>query len=106
MHQQKVKLEQHECVKPIIIDGCTSCGTCIESCPVDALYLDDQGAIMDYDRCIGCNNCISACSESIIKLNWENMNEFIEKMTEYALGVVKSKKGKVRIHEFLDEHNS
>ena len=56
---------------------------------------------MDYDRCIGCNNCISACSESIIKLNYENMNEFIEKMTEYALGVVKSKKGKLGYMNFL-----
>ena len=95
------KLEQHECVKPIIMEGCTSCGTCLKSCPLDALYLNDQGAIMDYDRCIGCNNCISACSESIIKLNYENMNEFIEKMTEYALGVVKSKKGKLGYMNFL-----
>ena len=28
------KLEQHECVKPIIMEGCTSCGTCLKSCPV------------------------------------------------------------------------
>ena len=27
------KIEQHECVKPVILNGCTSCGTCIESCP-------------------------------------------------------------------------
>ena len=95
------KIEQHECVKPIILDGCTSCGTCIESCPENAMNIGEEGAQMDYDCCIGCNNCIFECPESLIRLNWKSMNEFIEKMTEYALGAVKSKNGKVGYMNFL-----
>ncbi len=95
------KIEQHQCVKPSILEGCKSCGTCIESCPENAMYLAENGAEMDYDRCIGCNNCIFACPESLIKLNWNNINEFIERMTEYALGAVQSKKGKVGYMNFL-----
>ncbi|MDD3985044.1 MAG: DUF362 domain-containing protein [Methanobacterium sp.] len=95
------KIEQHQCVKPNIMEGCTSCGICINSCPVNALYLDEQGAKMDYDRCIGCNNCIDKCSDSLIEQNWENINEFTEKITEYALGAVKNKKGKIGYMNFL-----
>ena len=95
------KIEQHACVKPTISEGCTSCGTCIESCPEDAMKMTETGVEMVYDRCIACNNCIFACTNSLIKLNWDNMNEFIEKMTEYALGAVKNKKGKVGYMNFL-----
>jgi uncharacterized Fe-S center protein len=89
------KLEQHECVKPVILDGCTLCSKCIESCPENAMYIQENNARIFYDQCIGCNNCICACPESLIQLNWNRMNEFIERMTEYALGAVKKKKGKV-----------
>jgi uncharacterized protein len=95
------KIEQHECVKPIISEGCKYCGTCIESCPENAMLLGEKGAEMDYDRCIACNNCIFACPESLIKLNWNRITEFIEKMTEYALGAVQSKKGKIGYMNFL-----
>ncbi len=95
------KLEQHKFVKPVIRNGCTSCGNCIKSCPEEAMLLGEKGTLIEYDVCIGCNNCIFACPESIIKLNWDNMNNFIEGMTEYALGAVKSKNGKVGYMNFL-----
>ena len=95
------KKEQHECVKPIIMEGCTSCGTCIESCPENAMYMGGEGVEMEYDRCIACNNCVYACPESIIELDWNRMDEFIERMTEYALGAVQNKKEKVGYMNFL-----
>ncbi len=95
------KLEQHKCVKPIIEGDCTSCGSCIESCPENAIYMEDQGALMDYDKCIGCNNCIFACNDSLISIDWNNIESFIEGMTEYALGAVKNKKDKVGYINFL-----
>lgn len=95
------KIEQHKCVKPIIMEGCVSCGTCVDSCPENAMFLCKTGAEMDYDRCIACNNCIFACPESLIQLDSKKMNEFIEKMTEYALGAVQNKKGKVGYMNFL-----
>jgi uncharacterized Fe-S center protein len=95
------KIEQHACVKPVILEGCNSCGTCIESCPEKAMQMTENGAEMIYDKCIACNNCIFACSNSLIKLDWDNMSEFIERMTEYALGAVKNKRGKVGYMNFL-----
>jgi uncharacterized Fe-S center protein len=94
------KLEQHECVKPIINNACTSCGTCIDSCPVSSISLGDI-AVIDYESCIACNNCLENCPDSCIELPWENMPEFIEKMVEYAFGAVKNKNDKVGYINFL-----
>lgn len=95
------KIEQHKCSKPVIMPGCTSCGNCIDACPEAAFELSESGSLINYDRCIACNNCIGACPESLIKLDWSTMEEFIERMTEYALGAVKNKSKKTGYINFL-----
>lgn len=95
------KLEQHECAKPIVTDFCLGCGTCIETCPVSAMALEDQKSVINYDRCIGCNDCVDACPEAAISLDWDKMGIFMEKMVEYAYGAVKNKRGKVGYINFL-----
>ncbi|MCD4716805.1 MAG: 4Fe-4S binding protein [Desulfobacterales bacterium] len=42
-------------------DECTGCGECIESCPVDALSMEDDFPEVDQDWCIGCGVCVSKC---------------------------------------------
>lgn len=95
------KIEQHQCSKPVIFEGCTSCGKCSDSCPVSAFEISATGAAINYDKCIACNNCLGACSDGLIKLNWSTMEEFIERMTEYALGAVKNKTEKTGYMNFL-----
>lgn len=95
------KLEQHECAKPIITDSCTGCGVCVGECPVYAMYLTNKKSHIDYEICIACNNCLEVCPESVIELDWESMEPFMEKMVEYAYGAVKNKKGKVGYINFL-----
>ena len=48
---------------------CTSCGTCIDRCPMDAVSLnaDDQAQI-DRDRCIGCGLCVTTCPTGALSL--------------------------------------
>ena len=95
------KIEQHECAKPVIKGTCVTCGKCMSVCPEDAIYMEDQRSVIDYDRCIGCNFCIEACPDSVIGLDFEKVPEFIEKMVEYAYGAVKNKENKVVYISFL-----
>ena len=97
------KIEQHEITKPIITDSCNACGVCVGECPVYALYLQNKKSQIDYNMCIGCNNCLEICPDSAIKLDWENMPLFMERMVEYAYGAVKNKRDKVGYMNFLTE---
>jgi uncharacterized Fe-S center protein len=95
------KLEQHECAKPVIHEKCIGCGKCIKSCPVSAMHIEKEKSVIDYEACIACNNCLLTCPESVIDLNWEDIQPFIEKMTEYAYGAVKNKQNKICYINFL-----
>ncbi len=49
-------------------DKCTSCGTCIDHCPVSALSLAGAIPQVDPDRCIACFCCQEMCPEKAITL--------------------------------------
>lgn len=50
-----------------ITDECIACGTCLESCPADAIIEGDLYKI-DPDKCEECGSCIESCpSEAIIE---------------------------------------
>jgi uncharacterized protein (DUF362 family)/Pyruvate/2-oxoacid:ferredoxin oxidoreductase delta subunit len=47
---------------------CTACGTCIEHCPVSALFMDEDIPKVDADTCIICFCCQEMCPEKAISL--------------------------------------
>jgi electron transport complex protein RnfB len=49
-------------------EECMGCGDCIDRCPMEALSMQDEIAVMDANRCIGCGLCISACSTGALRL--------------------------------------
>ncbi len=49
-------------------ETCTSCGTCIEQCPVSALAMPEEIPIVDPDECITCFCCQEMCPEKAIML--------------------------------------
>jgi len=48
-------------------DECTGCEMCMESCPMDAISLDDV-AHVNLDRCIGCGVCAYNCPMDAVKV--------------------------------------
>jgi len=52
---------------------CQQCpdAPCIESCPVSAIYSDDENGIIkiDSEKCIGCKKCVQACPYNAMFFN-------------------------------------
>ncbi|MFB0516138.1 MAG: RnfABCDGE type electron transport complex subunit B [Candidatus Neomarinimicrobiota bacterium] len=58
--------------------GCLGYGDCIDSCPFDALYLNDNGLpVVVEDRCTGCGKCVDACPRGVIELHPKSHRLFI-----------------------------
>ena len=49
-------------------EKCTGCGSCVDACPVDALKLDGDKAVVDEDTCIDCGTCVDECPVEAISL--------------------------------------
>lgn len=48
-------------------EECIGCGNCLESCPVDAITLNDVAKVSD--DCIECGTCVSNCPTDAISLS-------------------------------------
>jgi len=58
--------------------GCIGYGDCVEACPFDAMYLNDNGLPVVIDeKCTGCGNCVDSCVRDIIELHPERHKLFV-----------------------------
>lgn len=51
-----------------ILSFCKGCGTCIKTCPNNALSLENGKAVVDHKLCILCGYCNPVCPEFAIRL--------------------------------------
>ena len=49
-------------------DKCTGCGNCVEVCPMEAIKLEDDIAVVDEEECIECGACVDECPEDAMEL--------------------------------------
>jgi ferredoxin len=47
---------------------CSSCGTCVETCPFHAISIIESKAIIDWVKCLGCGVCATQCPVEAISL--------------------------------------
>ncbi len=50
----------------VLKDLCTGCGSCIDSCPTDAISMDKDIANIDKDSCTECGICADNCPTDAI----------------------------------------
>lgn len=51
------------------IYGCLGFGSCVKSCPFDAMAMQDNGLpVVFEDKCTACGNCVLACPKGIMEL--------------------------------------
>ena len=68
MLERPADMVQSYYVSKIDPELCTTCETCMERCPMDAIKLDGDFAEILDGRCIGCGVCIPTCPEEAISL--------------------------------------
>lgn len=49
-------------------ESCVGCGVCVDACPVSAIAMDGDVAVVDADSCIDCGACIGECPQEAIAL--------------------------------------
>lgn len=42
-------------------NGCIGCAKCVKTCPNGAISMEDNLAVIDYEKCTGCGACAEAC---------------------------------------------
>jgi Ni,Fe-hydrogenase III small subunit/formate hydrogenlyase subunit 6/NADH:ubiquinone oxidoreductase subunit I len=50
-------------------DGCRACA---ETCPTDAITVDQQGLRLDLGRCLFCTECVEACPEGALRFSQDH----------------------------------
>jgi ferredoxin len=67
------KINKMPGVTVTVTDDCIGCGTCIESCFVNAIELIDEKAVV-HESCRGCGRCVSVCPERAIELTIDDLD--------------------------------
>ena len=49
-------------------EECTGCESCVDSCPEEAIAMNDDIAVVDEDACNDCGTCVDACPVEAITL--------------------------------------
>lgn len=48
--------------------GCIACKLCEKACPVDAIHVIDNLAVIDYNKCTSCGECVKVCPMKTIRI--------------------------------------
>lgn len=58
--------------------GCIGLGSCVRSCPFDAIHMSETGIpYVDAEKCTACGNCVVACPRDLIELHPVNYEAFV-----------------------------
>ena len=84
------KQMMHEHFKPKVnADKCTSCGTCAEHCPENAITVPEGStAQVDEEKCVGCGECVAHCPPGAIPIAWGESKGLQERTAEFCAAIM------------------
>jgi RnfABCDGE-type electron transport complex B subunit len=59
-------LDKGATIIKICNSGCIGCGKCVKVCPQNAIRIENNLAIIDYEKCDNCGKCVEECPRRII----------------------------------------
>lgn len=54
-------LDQGPVTRKLCTVGCIACGLCVKKCCVEAIKIEDNLAVIDYQKCTNCKDCVLVC---------------------------------------------
>ncbi len=57
--------------------GCIGCGLCTKICPHDAIYVENNLAVIDHSKCVQCGLCATVCPKKLISSNVADASEVV-----------------------------
>ena len=104
---RKGKLSQHSNIGPMVNQKkCTGCADCVVHCAQEAIGInpETEKAVIDTEKCVGCAECLLVCPYGNIQIQWnESIPVFLQKMMEYASGVMKTKQERSVFINFITQ---
>lgn len=49
-------------------EKCTGCESCVDSCPSEAIKMENDKAVIDVDACVDCGVCVDECPVEAISM--------------------------------------
>ena len=50
------------------LEKCTGCASCVDSCPSEAIKMQDEKAVVDAGSCVDCAVCVDECPLEAIEM--------------------------------------
>ena len=60
--------EKGKAVMDACKSGCIGCTLCVKQCEYNAIVMDNNIPVIDYEKCTGCGKCAEKCPKKIIHL--------------------------------------
>lgn len=54
-------------VVKVDVEKCTGCAACVEVCPVNAIGIKNDKAVIS-EQCVGCGACVGQCPNEALSL--------------------------------------
>ena len=50
------------------VEACTGCESCVDSCPSEAIRMENEKAVIDEEKCVDCGVCVDECPAEAISM--------------------------------------